>query len=155
MGTDILSQALAAAQDFRAAALAALRHRLEARTIDDEQRAAHGFAWVATTVAALEAMQAWRVGNGDANPVDGAIARLAFAETIAQLAGGLPMGQNEIFRPADLGLGAAAEKLREACAGLCDSDHAAYRAAAAAGLDCDEPPESRDCIVTDPTSSVT
>ena len=134
MGTDILSQALAAAQDFRAAALAALRHRLEARTIDDEQRAAHGFAWVATTVAALEAMQAWRVGNGDANPVDGAIARLAFAETIAQLAGGLPMGQNEIFRPADLGLGAAAEKLREACAGLCDSDHAAYRAEVAQAL---------------------
>ena len=38
------------------------------------------------------------------------------------------MGQNEMFRPADLGLGAAARRLAEACAGLLDADHAATRA---------------------------
>src|SRR3546814_16137388 len=44
------------------------------------------------------------------------------------------MGQNEMFRPADLGLGAAARTLAEACAGLLDADHAATRAEVAAAL---------------------
>src|SRR3546814_15130575 len=44
------------------------------------------------------------------------------------------MGQNEIFRPADLGLGAAARLLADACADLLDADHGAIRAALAAAL---------------------
>src|SRR3546814_15377129 len=39
-----------------------------------------------------------------------------------------------MFRPADLGLGAAARTLAEACAGLLDADHAATRAEVAAAL---------------------
>src|SRR3546814_9941403 len=84
--------------------------------IDAEQRAAHGFAWIATTVAALEATLAWFESGQDSNPLDARIATLAFAEGIGQLVGGLPMGQNEIFRPAALGLGAAARTLAAACA---------------------------------------
>jgi len=102
--------------------------------IDREQRAAHGFAWVATTVAALEATLGWLDSNGDANPLDANIATLAFAEGIGQLTGGLPMGQNEIFRPADLDLTEAARTLADACAGLLDTDHAALRAEVAAAL---------------------
>ncbi|PKP96747.1 MAG: acyl-CoA dehydrogenase, partial [Alphaproteobacteria bacterium HGW-Alphaproteobacteria-13] len=129
-----LRPTLQAAQAYRAAAQAALAQRLAARPIDSEQRAAHGFAWVATTVAALEAVLDWLDAGQGANPLDAHIATLAFAEGIGQLAGGLPMGQNELFRPADLGLGAAARTLADACADLLDADHAATRAAVAAAL---------------------
>ncbi|WP_408588875.1 acyl-CoA dehydrogenase family protein [Novosphingobium sp.] len=126
--------ALGAAQTYRDAARAALADRLAARRIDDEQRAAHGFAWVATSVAALEALADWHELNGSANPVDALVVRLGFAETLAQLCGGLPMGQNELFRPADLGLGEAAKVLAAATADLIEADHAATRAELAALL---------------------
>ena len=129
-----LNDALTAAQAYRATARAALAERLTANPIDDEQRAAHGFAWVATMVAALEATLDWCESGQGTNPLDAKIATLAFAEGIGQLAGGLPMGQNEIFRPADLGLGAAARRLADACASLLAADHAATRAEVAAAL---------------------
>jgi len=129
-----LREALAAAQAYRAAAEAALAERLAHRPIDREQRAAHGFAWVATTVAALETVLTWCESGRDANPLDGKIVTLAFAEGIGQLVGGLPMGQNEIFRPADLGLGAAARLLADSCAEWLGANHAATRADVAAAL---------------------
>jgi (2S)-methylsuccinyl-CoA dehydrogenase len=121
-------QALGAAQDYRTAAQAALAARLANAPIDREQRAAHGFAWTATTVAALEATLDWAEAAGDASRVDALVTRLAFAEGIAQLVGGLPMGQNEISRPADLGLTREAAKLADACAALVEADHSAARA---------------------------
>ncbi|GGJ44784.1 acyl-CoA dehydrogenase [Sphingopyxis bauzanensis] len=129
-----LRQALQAADIYRAASAEALAARLAVRPIDHEQRAAHGFAWVATTVAALDAVQAWCESGQGANPLDAKIAALAFAEGIGQLVGGLAMGQNEIFRPADLGVGAAARTLANSCSDLLDSDHAAMRAEIAAAL---------------------
>ncbi|NML94098.1 acyl-CoA dehydrogenase family protein [Novosphingobium olei] len=118
---------LDAARTYRAAAQAALAKRLETRKVDDEQRAAHGFAWVATTVAALESVAGWLERNGASNPVDALVARLAFAELGAQLTGGLAMGQNEMFRPADLDLTDAARALHAAFAALIEADHAAIR----------------------------
>ncbi|MFN4356975.1 acyl-CoA dehydrogenase family protein [Sphingopyxis alaskensis] len=129
-----LRSALQAAQAYRDAAQAALAERLAARPIDEEQRAAHGFAWVATTVAALTAVLDWCESGGESNQLDAKVATLAFAESIAQLVGGLPMGQNEMFRPADLGLGAEARALADACAELLDAGHAALRAEVAAAL---------------------
>ena len=129
-----LREALAAARSYGGAAQTALGERLASRPIDAEQRAAHGFAWVATTVAALEATLDWCESGRDSNPLDAKIATLAFAEGIGQLAGGLPMGQNEIFRPADLGIAAAGCNLANACADLLDADHAATRAEVAAAL---------------------
>ncbi|WP_447761189.1 acyl-CoA dehydrogenase family protein [Sphingopyxis panaciterrae] len=129
-----LRQILIAALAYRGAAQAALKERLAAKPIDGEQRAAHGFAWVATTVAAMEATLEWLEAGNDANQLDAKIATLAFAEGVGQLTGGLPMGQNEIFRPADLGLGDAARTLANACANLLDADHAATRAEVAAAL---------------------
>ena len=120
-------QALTAAQNYRAAAQAALGARLDHRPIDREQRAAHGFAWIATTVAALDATLDWYEA-GSRQRADALVTDLAFAEGIAQLVGGLPMGQNEIFRPVDLGLTDAAARLAGACAALLDSDQAAKRA---------------------------
>ncbi|HEY0596458.1 acyl-CoA dehydrogenase family protein [Sphingopyxis sp.] len=130
----VLREALAAAQAYRGAAQAALTARLAKQPIDREQRAAHGFAWVATTVAALEAVLEWCESGQNSNPLDAKIAVLAFAEGIGQFVGGLPMGQNEIFRPADLGLGSDARALAGACAGLLDADHATMRADVAAAL---------------------
>jgi (2S)-methylsuccinyl-CoA dehydrogenase len=124
----MLAPCLAAAQTYRDAARAALIGRIDGRSMDEEQRAAHGFAWVATSVAALEAVAGWADASGQTNPLDADIALLAFAETIAQLVGGLSMGQNEIFRPSDLGLSEAARVLAQSCAPLLDTDHAAMRA---------------------------
>lgn len=140
--TDLRS-ALGAVTAYGAAAEAALAARLAQRPIDREQRAAHGFAWVATTVAALDAVLEWCESGQGANPLDAKIATLAFAEGIGQLVGGLPMGQNEMFRPADLGIGAAARTLADACSDLLDAEHAAVRAEVAAALaDGDWPSET-------------
>ena len=128
MEREVFVRALDAAQTYRNAALEALRTRLAERHIDSEQRAAHGFAWVATSVAALEAMLGWLDVNGDTNPLDGQVAQLAFAETLAQLIGGMPMGQNEMFRPMDLGLGDAVRALGAVSGEVLYRDHAATRA---------------------------
>jgi (2S)-methylsuccinyl-CoA dehydrogenase len=123
---DLLS-ALKAAQSYRDAAQASLTARLTTRDIDSDQRATHGFAWIATSVAALGAVLDWAQASQGANPLDERIARLAFAETIGQLVGGLPMGQNEMLRPSDLGVGDAGRKLAARCVALLDQDHAATR----------------------------
>ena len=62
-----LQTVLNAAQHYRDAAQTALSGRLADRSMDNEQRAAHGFAWVATSVAAMEAVSAWLTAN-DAEP---------------------------------------------------------------------------------------
>jgi (2S)-methylsuccinyl-CoA dehydrogenase len=123
-----LSPVLAAAQTYRDAAKTELAARLVERSIDAQQRAAHGFAWLATSVAALEALSDWLQANGGGTPLDRQVATLAFAETLGQLTGGLPMGQNELFRPADLGLGEAARTLAAATSPLVEADHAVARA---------------------------
>ncbi len=122
-----LSQALRAAEMFKDQAQAALSARLETRTIDEDQRAAHGFAWIATAVASLSAVLRWAASGEGANPLDEILARLAFAEILGQIAGGLPMGQNEIVRPADLGLGDAGRALAASCEALLEEDQTARR----------------------------
>ncbi len=128
-----LAGCLAAAQAYRDAARAVLAGRLASVPIDREQRAAHGFAWVATSVAALEALTEWS-GGDHASALDRNLTTLAFAEALGQLVGGLPMSQNELFRPADLGISAAARALAEACVDLLEADHAAMRASVAQAL---------------------
>ena len=129
-----LRQALNAARHYRASVKAALGARLVSGRIDEEQRAAHGYAWVATLVAAMEAVLEWSEARGSKNDLDARIAILAFAECIGQIGGGLPMGQNEIFRPGDLGLGSAARTLFDRCVDLLDVDYAATRGEVAAAL---------------------
>ena len=99
-----------------------------------DQRAHHGFAWIATSVAALDAVAQWLEANDGGTALDRRVALLGFAETIAQLTGGLPMGQNELLRPADLGLAAEARDLALACADLVEGDLAGTRAAVAVAL---------------------
>jgi (2S)-methylsuccinyl-CoA dehydrogenase len=130
----MFAEALRAANAYRAAAQSALAKMLEQQPIEAVQRAAHGFAWVATSVAALDAVATWLDRNKPHRPLDEMISHLAYAETIAQLVGGLPMGQNEIFRPADLGIDDAADALRAATRTLLQSDTSALRNAVAQAL---------------------
>ncbi|MCC2602056.1 acyl-CoA/acyl-ACP dehydrogenase [Sphingopyxis sp. FBM22] len=131
------AQALVSAQNYLSTAQAALTQRLSARKVDQDQRAAHGFAWAATSVAALESLLHWATTNeaeGSPNVINHDVVTLGFAETLAQLVGGLPMGQNEIFRPADLGVSAAARTLATEVRDFLDSDLAELRARLALAL---------------------
>ena len=60
---------LGLARGYEALARAALAERLEGRRIDEEQRAAHGLAWIATSVAALEALAEWNKAGRPASAI--------------------------------------------------------------------------------------
>jgi (2S)-methylsuccinyl-CoA dehydrogenase len=133
MSTSRESRALAAAQRHLAAARAALAARVaptgrvDAAALDTHQYAAHGFAWMAASVAGLHALIDWRDARAETGALgerDALIATLGAAETLLQLGTGIAMSQAEIARPADLGLGA------EAAALLADPDVAAIVAEA-------------------------
>jgi (2S)-methylsuccinyl-CoA dehydrogenase len=82
--------------------------RVSPALLNREQRAAHALAWYATYVEALRQMARWAralAGAGRLGGLERLILEAAFGEYLAQLAGGIPMSQNEIARPADLGLG--------------------------------------------------
>ncbi|WP_217896661.1 acyl-CoA dehydrogenase family protein [Novosphingobium sp. B 225] len=97
-----MQQALAAAQAYADAAQAAVRERVAASSIDALQHIAHGYAWIETSVEALRALIVWgAVQGGEAERL---VVAIGIGETLAQLAGGLPMGQNEFIRPGDFGL---------------------------------------------------
>src|SRR5262245_33887992 len=70
--------------------------------LDRHQFVAHGVAWMATTLAALEALPA----PGDARAR--LVTAVAASELLAQLGHGIAMGPGETARPAELGLGAEA-----------------------------------------------
>jgi (2S)-methylsuccinyl-CoA dehydrogenase len=83
---------------------------LDRRALDREQHIAHGLAWAASYAETLRQTAAWaraldaagRLGEAEALP-----AQLLAYEYLAQLAGGLPMNQGEMFRPAEAGVDAA------------------------------------------------
>ena len=99
--------ALAAAERMVAALLDALRRRLAAsgdaaRALQREQAAAHGVAWAATWVRALRQMLGWALrlqATARLGELETLLLEAAFGEGLAQLAGGLPMSQGEVFRP--------------------------------------------------------
>ena len=97
---------LAAAKDS-VAALVCDGGRPDAKAFDREQRAAHALAWYATTVEALRQMARWArhlEREGKFGELEQLILQCAFGEYLAQMAGGIPMSQNEIARPFDMGL---------------------------------------------------
>ncbi|WP_254503741.1 hypothetical protein, partial [Salmonella enterica] len=68
-----------------------------------EQFAAHGFAWIATYVAALRQMRRWAEAGAEGE-LEKLILQSAYGEYLAQLKGGIAISQVEIVRPGDLGL---------------------------------------------------
>ncbi len=106
--------------------------KVDAAALDRDQHAAHGFAWLATYVAALRATLDW-AGRLDAAGTLGErerlILQLGFGEYLAQIAGGIPMSQGEIVRPSDLGLGASdLQKLSDIASTFQQADLPALRA---------------------------
>ena len=114
--TEFLDQSRAAVQAVDALlqdATAKLRSRVVveghavSRLLDREQRAAHGLAWLATYVEALRQLAAYAermAGSGQLGEIEENLVRIGMGEYLAQIAGGIPMSQNEIARPADFGL---------------------------------------------------
>jgi (2S)-methylsuccinyl-CoA dehydrogenase len=111
--TGLVAQALPALDALLEAARTAVHARvapggrISAAALEAHQRAAHGLAWLATYVESMRQMQAWAVRlaeQGQFGQMEALILQVAFAEYLAQIAGGLPMSQNEILRPSDLGL---------------------------------------------------
>ncbi|WP_319774305.1 acyl-CoA dehydrogenase family protein [Breoghania sp.] len=113
---DIAAPALEAVDSLVKAAAASIRARvvvdgrIDAARMDDEQRATHGLAWLATYAQALRqiADYAQRMSAaGRYGKIEDQLARMAFAEYLAQIFGGIPMSQGEIVRLSDLGLDGA------------------------------------------------
>jgi (2S)-methylsuccinyl-CoA dehydrogenase len=80
--------------------------RLNAAALEARQFQAHALSWLATYVEALRQLQAWAgrlTAAGQFGPMEQLILQIGFGEYLAQIAGGLPISQGEIARPADLG----------------------------------------------------
>ncbi len=102
------SDAVASADRVLQAAKAGVRAKVaEAGGIDAAQHAAHGLAWLATTVEGLRQMQVWGSrlsAEGRFGEFEQLILAVGFAEYLAQIAGGIPMSQVEMIRPEALGV---------------------------------------------------
>jgi (2S)-methylsuccinyl-CoA dehydrogenase len=105
-----LEAAAAAVEPYVAAVRSAVAARVapggkvDRRAIDAEQHIVHGFAWVATYGETLRECAAWARALGPKfGETESLLARVLFAEYLAQLSGGLPMTQVEMVRPSDFG----------------------------------------------------
>lgn len=106
-------EATLAAEGVLAAARSELRAlmtrdgKVSAAAVDSHQHEAHGLAWLATYVEALRQMLRWArelERDHKLGEIERLILQAAFGEYLAQIAGGIPMSQNEIVRLRDLGL---------------------------------------------------
>ena len=123
---DLLDLAAAEAEALRAQLAEAVRlrvardGRLDRAALDGEQHAAHGLAWTAAYAETLRQTADWAralSNDGRLTESEALPAQLLAQEYLAQLAGGLPMNQGEMFRAADLDVdvgrvAALAERLR-------------------------------------------
>jgi (2S)-methylsuccinyl-CoA dehydrogenase len=110
---DALGALVAVAQD-RLCERVTVDGRLSTAAIDRHQVAAHGLAWLATYAEALRQLQGWAErlqAEGAFGEIEGLILQIGFGEYLAQAAGGIPMSQNEIVRPEDIGLSAHDRRL--------------------------------------------
>ncbi|MDR0275346.1 MAG: acyl-CoA/acyl-ACP dehydrogenase [Burkholderiaceae bacterium] len=86
----------------------------EAKLLQQHQRALHGLAWVATTTEAIACAAHWGERLAERSQLGAGeelVLTLGIGEYLAQLAGGIPMSQSEVFRPCELGLEQAAAAL--------------------------------------------
>ena len=111
-------EAVVAVEGVLQEAIASVRARLRQdqesaakRPMDRAQRATHGLAWLAAYVEAVRQLAAYAErlhAKGALGETEKLLIRLGLAEYLAQVAGGVPMSQCEMVRPADLGLSAHA-----------------------------------------------
>ncbi len=96
------------------AALVVKDGRLNSGLANQHQRQVHGLAWISTTVAALAAACEWAEGlasSGRLTTLDENVLKIGFGEYLLQLQSGIPMSQNEIVRPVELGIQSEAAAL--------------------------------------------
>jgi (2S)-methylsuccinyl-CoA dehydrogenase len=108
--------------------------RAVGRLVDREQRALHALSWYATYVEALRQLAAYAERLQEAGmlgEIEEQAIRIGAGEYLAQVIGGIPMSQNEIVRPADLGLSVAqvAARMTPAVESLIASGNTAPRRA--------------------------
>jgi (2S)-methylsuccinyl-CoA dehydrogenase len=110
---DLAREATTSLEALLADAVAKVRERVVVeghvvgRLLDREQRATHGLAWLATYVVAVRQLAAYTermAGDDTLGEMEEHLVRIALGEFLAQIAGGIPMSQGEVVRPADLGL---------------------------------------------------
>ena len=85
------------------AARVSAQGRVSGRMLEAEQYAGHGLGWLATYVESLRQMHDWAgrlAGEGRMGEMECLILRIAFGEYLGQIAGGIPMSQGEMLRPA-------------------------------------------------------
>lgn len=88
--------------------------KLAADVANRRQRELHGLAWIATLSESIVQAAAWaeELGrSGQFAEVDRLTLSIAFGEYLNQLVHGISMSQNEVVRPAELGLSDAAADL--------------------------------------------
>jgi (2S)-methylsuccinyl-CoA dehydrogenase len=114
-------EATRATEALLAEATAAVRARVTVeghmvdRLFDREQRATHGLAWLATYVESVRQLAAYAErmhAGGSLGEIEELIVQIGIGEYLAQIAGGIPMSQGEIVRPADVGLSSEAVAAR-------------------------------------------
>jgi (2S)-methylsuccinyl-CoA dehydrogenase len=100
--------AVSAAERLLHLARAGVRKSVDtAGGLDAVQAAAHGLAWLATYVESLRQMLGWArrlEGAERLSEMERLVTAAAFGEYLAQIAGGIPMSQNETVRLAALGV---------------------------------------------------
>ncbi|MET4732129.1 (2S)-methylsuccinyl-CoA dehydrogenase [Thalassospira sp. MBR-102] len=111
--TRLCDDALAALAPVHHAAETAMREsvtvdgKIDASALDENQYAAHGFAWFSTYVTALKQMKAWAdrlETQGKFGTLEQLILQAAFGEYLAQIQGGIAMSQGEFIRLSPLGV---------------------------------------------------
>lgn len=113
-GIDQCREGLAAAEGVleaaRASVSAKVRNtegRVATDLLEQEQLAAHGYAWLSTYVTGLREMLGWAErldADGKFNELEQRMLAASFAEYLNQIAGGIAISQGEVVRPLDLGL---------------------------------------------------
>jgi (2S)-methylsuccinyl-CoA dehydrogenase len=98
-----------------------LNGQLDTQLAHRNQRVLHGLAWIATTAEGIFTAARWgqrlgaEAGTGGhthLGPAENLVLGIGIGEYLQQLVGGIPMSQNEIFRPDELGLAGAVLALR-------------------------------------------
>ena len=98
----VLAQATAVLRD-----LVTIGGKVSPVLIDHHQTGAHGLAWLSTYAQALHQMQEWAErlqADSRFGEVEQLLLQIGFGEYLAQIIGGIPMSQAEMFRLPDLGL---------------------------------------------------
>jgi (2S)-methylsuccinyl-CoA dehydrogenase len=104
---DHVTEARGAVEDVFARARAAVARDVP-KVTDAEQHRLHAFAWLATYTETLRSLAGYAERLSEAGrfgETEQLLVQIAFGEYLAQVAGGIPMNQQEFARLADLGLG--------------------------------------------------